>query len=155
MAQKADDLEQEIQQTRRKIEGTALAMTEKLAMLERRLADATQMLKRNFDLREQTRRRPWLMFGASILAGCLLGGRRRRASVRASSPGLRAPRESSTMKGELVAVKSLALGALIRAAWELVRRVLAPASRADRAAHAGRNGGPSEESGVFRKAGMY
>jgi hypothetical protein len=144
MAQKADDLDRDIQQTRRKIEGTALAMTEKLETLERRLAAATQNLKCYFDLREQTRRRPWLMFGASILAGCLLGGRRRRALVRASSPGLRAQRESSTMKGELVAVKSLALGAVIRAAWELVRRARRAASRAERAAHAGRNGGPGE-----------
>jgi len=42
MTNKADDLDDEIKETRLKIERTSSAMTEKLELLERRLRDTSQ-----------------------------------------------------------------------------------------------------------------
>ena len=58
---------------RHEIETTRAGMVEKISTLEERLQCVVQEVKRSFDPRYQTRKRPWMMTGVSLAAGYLLG----------------------------------------------------------------------------------
>jgi hypothetical protein len=59
---------------RNEIEATRAGMVEKIATLEGRVDESIREVKRSFDIRYQTERRPWLMVGLSAAAGYLLSG---------------------------------------------------------------------------------
>jgi ElaB/YqjD/DUF883 family membrane-anchored ribosome-binding protein len=95
MAYRADDMQQDIDDTCQGIEDTRSAMTEKLEILEARVretvegaqssvedivetvkgtvGDTVETVKRTFDLQYQVDQHPWLMVGGATLAGYLLG----------------------------------------------------------------------------------
>jgi hypothetical protein len=85
MADKADDIRKEIKKGRQDIADTCSAMTEKLAILEDRVQEAVDGVKRTFDLHYQVKQRPWLMFGGSLLVGYTLGHRVGVSSTRPRS----------------------------------------------------------------------
>jgi hypothetical protein len=76
MARSADDdIRQDINETRQDIDDTRSAMTEKLEILEERVQETVDSVKHTFDLHYQVKQRPWVMFGASLLVGYMLGSR--------------------------------------------------------------------------------
>ena len=75
MADKADDIRQEIKKGRQEIADTCSGITEKLAILEDRVQETVDGVKHTFDLHYQVKQRPWLMFGGSLLVGYMLGRR--------------------------------------------------------------------------------
>jgi hypothetical protein len=58
MADKADDIRQEIRKGRRDIADTRSAITEKLGILENRAQEAVDGVKHTFDLQYQVKQRP-------------------------------------------------------------------------------------------------
>lgn len=161
MGQKADDIEEEIDAAKRKIEGASTAITEKLELLDHRLRETAQELRRNFDIRYQVARYPWPLFAGSVLAGFLLGRRRSRRSSIAETAARYAARAREalpervtrtaamtlhdSLKGELSAIKGLAVGAVLRTALGMLRRALMHRSAAaPRPAHGHNGGGPVE-----------
>lgn len=153
MGRRADEIEADIRHARRRIEGTSRAMTEKLEMLEQRLRETAADVKRRFDVRYHTARRPWAMLGGSILTGYALGSLSRRSSRSREIANRPAPQTRSTtglepyVKRELASVKALAVAAVVRTIWEMVRQAFFAGSAGERRAHGGRNGGPGEERG--------
>lgn len=97
---------------RHEIESTRAGMVEKIATLEERLQCAIEDVKRSFDLRYQTRKRPWAMTGLSLAAGYLVGRvvfgaapRRSQIIVRDSAPERRqAASFAQTLSGMLSGV---------------------------------------------------
>ena len=105
----SDDIERAIDDTRRRMDATQSAMTDKLEMLEEQIRDTVQdahsavedvvtnvketisdtgsAIKRTFDISYQTERHPWAVLGGSILVGYLLGNRRERSFSRSSTLG--------------------------------------------------------------------
>jgi len=75
MADKADDIRQEIRKGRQDIADSRSAITEKLAILEDRVQETVDGVKHTVDLHYQVKQRPWLMFGGSLLVGYTLGRR--------------------------------------------------------------------------------
>jgi ElaB/YqjD/DUF883 family membrane-anchored ribosome-binding protein len=95
MAYRADDMQQDIDDTCQGIEDTRSAITEKLDILEARVretvegaqssveeivetvkgtvGDTVETVKRTFDVPYQVDQHPWLMVGGATLAGYLLG----------------------------------------------------------------------------------
>ena len=67
MADKADDIRQEIKKGRQDIADTRSAITEKLAILENRAQEAVDGVKHTFDLQYQVKQRPWLIFGGAVV----------------------------------------------------------------------------------------
>ncbi|HEX9445836.1 MAG TPA: hypothetical protein VGA73_17075 [Candidatus Binatia bacterium] len=156
MAGKGDDLEDEIDATKRRIEGASTAMTEKLELLDERLRETVQKLKRNFDIRYQIAQYPWPIFTSSILIGFLLGRRKRRppsiaetatryaGRAREALPAAQAKLGAviqDSLKGELSAIKGLAVGAVIRTVFGMLRQALTYRSSESRAARGRHNGG--------------
>jgi hypothetical protein len=145
MARKADDIRQDIKGTRQDIHDTRLAMTEKLEMMEERarqtiegvqssVEDIVQKVKgtvdttvegvkRNFDLRYQVDRHPWLVFGGSLVVGYMLGSRR---GGRMSS--------SFSTNGAAFSLKIIVVGAVMSTLREMLKRaLLAPAAQVNNA----------------------
>jgi hypothetical protein len=73
VADKADDIRQEIRKGRQDIADTRSAITEKLAILEDCVQETVDGVKHTFDLHYQVKQRPWLMFLGSLLVGYTLG----------------------------------------------------------------------------------
>ena len=73
MADKADDIQQGIKKGRQDIADTRSAITDKLTVLEDRVQETVNGVKRTFDLHYQVKQRPWLLFGGSLLVGYTLG----------------------------------------------------------------------------------
>jgi len=149
----AKAIEDEIKETRRHIEDTGSAMVEKLELLEQRLRESVEGVKRNFDLHYQARRHPLALFGGSLLVGYWLGvwfvtdSRPRAATDR---PRLR--RDNGVrdhLKNEIATtVKGMAAGALTSTLWELAKQTLmgrGAQSRANAARYGG--GGRGEARG--------
>ncbi|MGH7769794.1 MAG: hypothetical protein ACREQP_20290 [Candidatus Binatia bacterium] len=125
---RADEIQGEIKETRQHIEDTGSAMVEKLELLEQRLRDSVDRVKRNFDLHYQANQHPLALFGGSLLFGYLLGtwfeGRSQY-----DEPSYR-PRPQGNgvgdhLKKELTTtVKGMAAGALTGTLWQVAKQTL-------------------------------
>ena len=142
MADKTDDIRQEIKKGRQDIADTRSAITEKLAILEDRVQETVNGVKHTFDLHYQVKQRPWLMFGGSVLVGYMLGPRDGGSSATADSssePSSHAqPQQTivsevrNQVKNDLAAIKGAAFGAVISTLWAMAKEVLlAPARQID------------------------
>ena len=109
MMPSSHDIERGIEDTRRRMDATQSAMTEKLELLEQQIretvddahsavedvvinvketiSDTADAIKRTFDISYQTERHPWVVFSGSVLVGYLLGNRRGRTFSRSSRLG--------------------------------------------------------------------
>ena len=107
MMPSSGDLERDIEDTRRRMDATQSAMTEKLEMLEQQIretvddahsavedvvinvketiSDTADAIKRTFDISYQTERHPWVVFSGSVLVGYLFGNRRGKSFSRSST----------------------------------------------------------------------
>jgi len=131
MADKADDLQQAIRKGRLDVAATRSAITEKLEILEDRVQETIETVKHTFDVRYQTKQRPWLMFGGSLLVGYTLGRRGGVSRTRADAQ----PQQSivdevrNQVKGGLDTIKGVAFGAVITTLWAIAKQVLLPPAR--------------------------
>lgn len=129
MVRRTDDVGKEIMETRRNIEDTGSAMTEKLELLEQRLRVSIEGVKRNFDLHYQAEQHPWALFCGSLVVGYFLGnwvaGRSAPAesSSRAPSQGGNGVRDH--FKKEIATtVRGMAAVALTSTLWEMGKQAL-------------------------------
>lgn len=139
MADKTDDIRQEIKKGRQDIADTRSAITEKLAILEDRVQETVDAVKHTFDLHYQVKQRPWLMFGGSLLVGYTLGRRGGVSSTtvdKSSEPSSHAqPQQSivsevrNQVKNDLATIKGAAFGAVISTLWAMAKQVLLPPAR--------------------------
>ena len=139
MADKADDIRQEIKKGRQDIEDTSSAMTEKLTILEERVQETVETVKHTFDLHYQMKQHPWLMFGGAMLVGYMLGlrsgGSRATADTSSESSSHAQPQQSivsevrNQIKGDLATIKGAAFGAVISTLWAMAKQVLLPPAR--------------------------
>ena len=139
MADKADDIRQEIKKGRQELADTSSAITEKLLILEDRVQETVDAVKHTFDLHYQVKQRPWVMFGGSLLVGYTLGRRGGRSSTTAdmsSEPSSRAQPSQSIVsavrhqvKDDLASVKGAAFGVVISTLWAMAKQVLLPPAR--------------------------
>jgi hypothetical protein len=135
MADKTDDIRQEIKKGRQEIADTRAAITEKLTILEDRVQETVDGVKHSFDLHYQVKQRPWLLFGGSLLLGYLLGPRggsssatddRRESFARAQAhPGMVADVRNQ-FKSEITTIKEAVFGAVISTLWAMAKQVLLP-----------------------------
>jgi hypothetical protein len=88
---KANEIQEEIKETRQHIEDAGSAMVEKLELLEERLREGVEGVKRNFDLYYQAEQHPLALFGGSLVIGYLLGN---------FFVGCRAPDDEAPRRGE-------------------------------------------------------
>ena len=108
MARRADDdIRQDIKDTQQDIDDTRSAMTEKLEILEERVQETVDTVKHTFDLHYQVKQRPWVMFGASLLVGYMLGSR-----------------GSGSVSSAIASIKGAALGAVISKLGDMVKQAL-------------------------------
>ncbi len=133
MADKADDIRQELEKGRQDIAATRSALTEKLVVLGDRVQETVDGVKHTFDLHYQVKQRPWVMFGGSLLVGFALGrrGAPRTAADRSNAPSSNAQPQKSIVseisnqfKDELSTIKGAAFGALISTLWAMAKQVL-------------------------------
>ena len=139
MADKADDIRQEIKKGRQDIADTRSAITEKLAILEDRVQETLDGVKHTFDLHYQVKQRPWLMFGGSLLVGYTLGdwgGGSSTTADTSSEPSAHAqPQQSivsevrNQVKNDFATIKGAAFGAVISTLWAMAKQVLLPPAR--------------------------
>jgi hypothetical protein len=139
MADKADDIRQEIRKGRQDIADTRSAITEKLGILQNRAQDAVNGVKHTFDLHYQVKQRPWLMFGGSVLVGYTLGdwgGGSSTIADTSSEPSSHAQPQQSIVsevrnqfKNDLATIKGAAFGAVISTLWAMAKQVLLPPAR--------------------------
>ena len=134
MADKADDIRQEIRKGRQTIACTRSAITEKLGILENRAQEAVDWLQHTFDLQNQVKQRPWLFFGGAMLVGYVLGPRGGGSSAATDTPSepfaQAQPQQSivsevrNQVKNDLAAIKGAAFGAVISTLWAMAKQVL-------------------------------
>ena len=133
MADKADDIRQELEKSRQDIVATRSALTEKLVVLGDRVQETVDGVKHTFDLHYQVKQRPWLMFGGSLLVGFALGrrGAPSTSADRSNAPSSNAPPQKSIVsevsnqfKDELSTIKGAAFGAVISTLWAMAKQVL-------------------------------
>jgi hypothetical protein len=139
MADKADDIRQQIKKGRQDIADTRSAITEKLGILEDRVQETVDGVKHAFDLQYQVKQRPWLMFGGSVLVGYVLGPRGGGSSAAADTPSEpfahAQPQQSivsevrNQVKNDLATIKGAAFGAVISTLWAMAKQVLLPPAR--------------------------
>jgi len=139
MADKVDDVRQEIKKGRQDIADTRSAITEKLTVLEDRVQETVDGVKHTFDLHYQVKQRPWLMFGGSLLVGYVVGHQGGVSSTRAdtsSEPSTHAqPQQSiasevrNQVKNDLATIKGAAVGVVISTLWAMAKQVLLPSDR--------------------------
>jgi len=134
MADKADDIRQELEKDRQDIVATRSALTEKLVVLGDRVQETVDGVKHTFDLHYQVKQRPWLMFGGSLLVGYALG---RRGAPRTTADRSNAPQSanaqpqksivsaiSTQFTDELSTIKGAAFGAVISTLWAMAKQML-------------------------------
>ena len=133
MADKADDIRQELEKGRRDIVATRSALTEKLVVLGDRVQETVDGVKHTFDLHYQVKQRPWLFFGGSLLVGFALGrrGAPRTSADRSNAPSSNAQPQKSIVsevshqfKDEFSTIKGAAFGAVISTLWAMVKQLL-------------------------------
>jgi hypothetical protein len=126
----ANEIQDEIKETRQHIEDTGSAMVEKLELLEERLREGVEGVKRNFDLYYQAEQHPLALFGGSLVIGYLLGNffvGCRAPDDEASHPALpdRGNGVRDHLKKEIATtVKGMAAGALTSTLLNAGRRAL-------------------------------
>jgi hypothetical protein len=129
---RAKEIGEEIKETRQHIEDTGSAMVEKLELLEQRLRDSVEGVKRNFDLHYQADRHPLALFGGSLLIGYMLGNMFGRHSLqpersfRAEPPQHQRPNgvRDHFKKEIATTLKGMAAGALTGTLWEMAKQAL-------------------------------
>ena len=133
MADKADDIRQELEKGRQDIVATRSALTEKLVVLGDRVQETVDGVKHTFDLHYQVKQRPWLMFGGSLLVGYALG---RRSAPRTTAHRSNAPSSNAQPEKSIVSVvsdqfkdkshdqKRATFGAVISTLWAMVKQIL-------------------------------
>jgi hypothetical protein len=131
MADKTDDMRQEIRKGRQDIAHTRSAITEKLAILEDRVQETVDGVKHTLDLRYQVKQRPWLMVGGSLLVGYTLGRIGRMSStthVPSNGTSYQAQRHHTigSEAGGLAAIKAAAFGAVMSTLLAMAKQVLLP-----------------------------
>jgi hypothetical protein len=126
---RAKEIQEKIKETRQHIEDTGSAMVEKLELLEQRLRESVEGVKRNFDLHYQAHRHPLALFGGSLLFGYLLGtwfGDHSQHGEPSYPPRLH--RDNGVrdhFKNEIATtVKGVAAGALTGTLWEMAKQAL-------------------------------
>lgn len=133
MADKADDIRQELEKGRQDIAATRSALTGKLAVLGDRVKETVDGVKKTFDLHYQVKQRPWLMFGASLLVGYSLGrrGAPRTTADRSNGPSSNAQPQKSfasemgnQFTGEFSRIKGAAFGVVISTLWAMAKQLL-------------------------------
>ena len=139
MADKADDIQQEIKKGRQDIADTRSAITDKLVVLEDRVQETVDGVKHTFDLHYQVKQRPWLMFGGSVLVGCALGHRGNVSGTTAdtsSELSRRVPPQQSIasdvrnkVQDDVAAIKGAVFGAVISTLWAMAKQVLLEPAR--------------------------
>lgn len=132
MADKANDIRQEIIRGRQEITDARAAITEKLTTLENRVQGTIDGVKHTFDLRYQFKQRPWFMFGGSVLLGYMAGRQAAVTKKPSESTSSCPPHHSiggeirNQFNADLAAIKGAALGALVSTLWSIAKRVLLP-----------------------------
>lgn len=129
----AREIEEEIKETRQHIEETGSAMVEKLELLEQRLREGVEGVRRQFDLHYQAEQHPLALFGGSVVVGYLLGslvggrssnGKSHHEPSRRASD-LRGNGVRDHLKNEIATtVKGMAAGALTTTLLNVGRRAL-------------------------------
>lgn len=139
----ADD---RINATRVKLERTSSDLVNKLELLQDRLQQTVGKVKRTFDLRYQAARYPWQIFGGSVVFGFIIGmrGARRSLADTADHYARKATPEpppkwrgvQNSVRGELSALKGIAVGAIVKTLLGMAREALLnPARRDYRSGH--------------------
>ena len=139
MADKPDDSRRKIEKGRQDVADTSSAIAEKLGILEHRVQETVDAMKRRVDFHYQVKQRPWLMVGGSLLVGYALGRRRGRSSTtpdmsrvpsaRAQSPQSVTSQATSQVQDHLAGFKGAALAAITSTLWAMAKQVLLPAAR--------------------------
>lgn len=134
MADKADEIRQEIDRGRQDIAHTRAAIAEKLTILEARVQATVETVKHTFDLRYQVKQRPWLMFGAALLVGHTLGRRGRVTSTPTDAPSTPSAHPQTQqsivrdvkqqVRDDLATIKGAACGVVISTLWAMAKQVL-------------------------------
>ena len=151
MAHKADDIDDEIKETRLRLERTSSDMTEKLELLERRLRESVDRIKKNLDPRYQFDRYPWPMLGGSIVVGFMIGSMRPRSRAAEIEPPRSALKQrkmrgvEESLGAELSGLKGMAIGAIIKLVVNMVKQALIRPGEARHAEHGAHNGGEPHE----------
>jgi hypothetical protein len=149
---KTDAADDQINATRVKLERTSSDLVNKLELLQDRLQQTVGKVKRSFDLRYQAARYPWPLFGGSVVIGFIIGmrGARRSLADTADRYASKATPEpppkwrgvQGSVKGELAALKGIAVGAIVKTLMGMAREaLLRPARRDYRSGHNGRSYG--------------
>jgi ElaB/YqjD/DUF883 family membrane-anchored ribosome-binding protein len=149
---KTDEADDQINATRVKLERTSSDLVNKLELLQDRLQQTVRKVKQTFDLRYQAARYPWPLFGGSVVIGFIIGmrGARRSLADTADRYAHRATPEppakwrgvQDSVKGELAALKGIAVGAIVKTLLGMAREAfLNPARRDYRTGHNGRSYG--------------
>ena len=147
---KTDPADDKINAARVKLDRTSSDLVDKLEMLQERLQQAVGKVRRSFDLRYQASQYPWQLFGASVMLGFLIGrrGARRALADTADRYARKAPPEKpsrwhgvhDSVSGELAALKGIAIGAIIKTVFGMMREALLNPPRAGyRSGHNGRS----------------
>jgi hypothetical protein len=152
MTDKPDGIDEAMANSRRAIDESRTAITRKMGMLEDRVHETLDDVKRTFDIRHQVQEHPWLIVGGSILAGYALGSMVSRPSTSDDAPAsshaeisrvqpLRSVRTPATdnyatIKGEVFQVVIGTLWAMAKQAFNL------PSTQSDRAAFRTQNAEP-------------
>jgi len=135
MADKADDVRQEIRKGRQDIADSRSAITEKLAILEDRIQETVDGVKHTFDLHYQVKQRPWLMFGGSLLMGYMIGrlsGVSSTSHTSSESSSRSQPRPGGAadtrnhFQSEIASIKNVVFGTAISTLWAMAKQVLLP-----------------------------
>lgn len=133
MADKVDDIRQEIEKGRQDIAAARSELGRKLVVLGDHVQETVDGVKHTFDLHYQVKKRPWLMFGGSLLVGYMLGPRGSGSSatvdtMESSSPGPPQPGMVADVrnhfKSEMATIKGAAFGAVISTLWAMAKQVL-------------------------------
>ena len=133
MADKADDIRQELEKGRQDIVATRSALTEKLVVLGDRVQQTVDGVKHTFDLHYQVKQRPWLHVWR-VTAGGLCArspGCAKNIGHRSNTPSSNAQPQKSIVselsnqfKDELSTIKGAAFGAVISTLWAMVKQIL-------------------------------
>jgi ElaB/YqjD/DUF883 family membrane-anchored ribosome-binding protein len=149
---KTDQADDKINATRVKLERTSSDLMNNLELLQDRLQQSVAKVKRSFDLRYQAARYPWPLFGGSVVIGFIIGmrGARRALADTTDRYGRRATPEppskwrgvQDSVRGEVSALKGIAVGAVVKTLLGMARQALLNPGRRDyRRGHNGRNYG--------------
>ena len=149
---KTDAADDQINATRVKLERTSSDLVNKLELLQDRLQETVGKVKRSFDLRYQAARYPGPLVGGAVVIGFIIGMRGARraladttdryAHTATPEPPSKWRGVQDSVKGELSALKGIAVGAVVKTLLGMARQALIKPERRDyRTGHNGRNYG--------------